>query len=70
MPQVMGAAGERGGGQLGAERGLAGGVPGAAVDRLAEHAAAGAAEQPPVRRGPGFSQVLAEHASIAKTDRS
>ena len=36
-----------GGGQVRAERGLAGGVPGAAVDRLAEHAAAGAAEQPP-----------------------
>jgi hypothetical protein len=49
VPQVVGAAGDRGGGQLRAERGLAGGVPGAAVDRFAEHAAAGAAEQPPVR---------------------
>jgi hypothetical protein len=44
-------AGERGGGPVRAERGLAGGVPGAAVDRLAEYAAASAAEQPPVRRG-------------------
>jgi hypothetical protein len=52
MPQVVGAAGECGGGQAGGERGLAGSVPGAAVDRLTEHAAAGTAEQPPVRRGP------------------
>jgi hypothetical protein len=32
MPQVIGTAGERGGGQVRAERGLAGGVPDAAVD--------------------------------------
>jgi len=62
VPQVIGAAGQRGGGQAGAEGRLAGSVPGAAVDRLAEHAAAGAAEQPPVRRGPERMQVLAEHA--------
>jgi len=48
MPQVIGTAGERGGGQVRAERGLAGGVPGAAVGGLAEHPAARAAEQPPV----------------------
>jgi hypothetical protein len=48
-------------GQVRAGRGLAG-VPGPAVGRLAEHAAAGAAEQPPVRFGPGFGRVLAEHA--------
>jgi hypothetical protein len=36
VPQVIGAAGERGGGQVRAERGLAGSVPDAAVDRLAE----------------------------------
>ena len=62
VPQVVGAAGERGGGQVRAERCLAGGVPGAAVDRLAEHAAAGAAEQPPVRRGAMVAEVTAEHA--------
>jgi STAS domain len=38
------AAGERGGGQFRAEGGLAGGVLDTAVDGLAEHAAAGAAE--------------------------
>jgi len=62
VPQVVGAAGQRGGGQVRAGRGLAGGVPGAAVDRLAEHAAPGTAEQPPIRCGPGSGQVLAEHA--------
>ena len=62
VPQVIGAAGEGGGGQAGTEGGPAGGVPGAAVNRLAEHAAPGAAEQPPVRRSPERTQVLAEHA--------
>jgi hypothetical protein len=62
VPQVIGTAGQRGGGQAGAERGLARGVPGAALDRLAEHATAGAAEQPPVRRDPERMQVLTEHA--------
>jgi hypothetical protein len=62
VPQVVGAAGQRGGGKAGAERCLAGGVLGAAVDRLAEHAAAGAAEQPPVRRGAMVAEVTAEHA--------
>ncbi len=60
VPQVVGAAGYRGGGQVRAERGPAGGVPGAAIDRFAENAAAGAAEQPPVRRGAEGVQVLAE----------
>jgi hypothetical protein len=32
VPQVIGTAGQRGGGQAGAEGGLAGGVPDAAVD--------------------------------------
>ncbi len=62
MPQVIRAAAERGGGQLRAERGLAGGVPGPAVDRFAEHAAAGAAEQPPVRRRPMIAQVAVQDA--------
>ena len=39
-----------------------GGVPGAAVDRLAEHAIAGAAEQPPIRRDAMVAAVTAEHA--------
>jgi len=59
MPQVVGAAGERGGGQVRAERGPAGSVPGAAVDRLAEHAAA---EQPAVGRAAVLVEVAAEHA--------
>lgn len=62
LPQVIGTVGQRGGGQAGAEGGLAGGVPDVVVDRLAEHAAAGAAEQLSVRRGPERVQVLAEHA--------
>jgi hypothetical protein len=61
VPQVIRAARQRRGGQFRAERGVAGGLPGAAVDRLAEHAAAGAGEQPPVRRGAELAQVLAEH---------
>ncbi len=44
MSQVIRAAGERGSGQLRTEGGLAGGVPGPAVDRFAEHAAADAAK--------------------------
>ena len=60
VPQVVRAAGERGGGQFRAERGLAGGAPGAAGDRHAEHSAAGATEQPPVRCGAELAQVLAE----------
>jgi hypothetical protein len=47
MPQVVGAASESGGGEVRAEGQGAGGVPGAAVDRFAEQAAAGAGEQPP-----------------------
>ncbi|HTQ93880.1 MAG TPA: hypothetical protein VMK84_30725 [Streptosporangiaceae bacterium] len=62
VPQVIGAAGERGDGQFRAEGGLAGGVPGAAVDRLVEHAGAGAAEQSPVRRGAMVAEMTAEHA--------
>ena len=45
VPQVVRAAGQWGGCLGGAERGLAGGMPDAAVDRFAERAAAGAAEQ-------------------------
>jgi len=52
VPQIRAAAGARGGGQFLAGRGLAGGVPGTAVDGLAEHAAADAAEQPSVTAGP------------------
>ena len=37
-------------------------MPGAAVDRFAEHAAAGAAEQPPVRGGAVVAEMTAEHA--------
>jgi hypothetical protein len=62
MPQVIRAAGERGGGQRRAEGDLAGGVPDTTIDRFAEYAAAGAAKQPPVRAGPEVEQVLAEHA--------
>ena len=47
---------------------LAAGVPGVAVDRLAEHAAAGAAEQLAVRRGPEGMQVLAERAGQDRRD--
>jgi len=54
VPQIRAAAGERGGGQFLAGRGLAGGVPGTAVDGLAEHAAADAAEQPSVTAGPAM----------------
>ena len=43
MPQVI-RADERGSGQFWAEGGLAGGIPGPAVDRFAEHAAAYAAQ--------------------------
>jgi hypothetical protein len=68
VPQVIAAAGQRRGSQAGAEGGLAGGVPGAAVDRFAEHAAAGAAEQPAVRRGPECMQVPGEHAGQDRRD--
>jgi predicted DNA-binding transcriptional regulator AlpA len=61
MPQVI-RAGERGGRQCRAEGDLAGGVPDTTIDRFAENAAAGAAEQPAVRAGPEVEQVLAEHA--------
>ena len=62
MPQVVGSAGERRGGQFRAERGLTGGVPDAPVGALAEDAATGATEQPPVRRSPELAQVLPEQA--------
>jgi hypothetical protein len=52
MPQVIGTAGERDGDQVRAERSLAGGVLGAAVDRFAEHAAAAAPAQPTIRAVP------------------
>ncbi len=57
VPQVVRAAGERGGGQFRSEGGLACGVPGAAVDGLAERAAAGAGEQPP--RAPSHEESRA-----------
>jgi hypothetical protein len=60
VPQVVGAASQAGGSQGEAERGGPGGVPGAAVDRFAEDAAAGAAEQPLVRGGPLAAQVVAQ----------
>jgi hypothetical protein len=69
VPQIVGAAGERGGGQVRAESGLAGGVPGAAVHGLAEDAAAGAAEQPAVRRAAVLVEVAAEHADQDRRDR-
>ena len=62
MPQVVGAARESSGGEVRAEGQGAGGVPGAAVDRFAEHAAARAGEQPPVRRCAVAAQVGAQHA--------
>ena len=62
MPQIVGAAGQWGGRQGRAERGLAGGMPGTAVDRFAERAAAGAAEQPAIRGGAELADVLAEQA--------
>jgi hypothetical protein len=40
VPQIVRPPGQRGGGQVGAECMIAGGVPGAAVHRFAEHAAA------------------------------
>ena len=60
VPQVVRPAGQAGGGQDGAERVAAGGMPGADVDRFAEHAAAGAAEQPPVGCRAEPVQVLAQ----------
>ena len=60
MPQVVRASGQRRSGQFRAERDLAGGVPDAAVGAFAEDAAAGSAEQPPVRCGPILAQVLPE----------
>ena len=69
MPQVVGSAGERRGGQFRAEPGLTGGVPDAPVGALAEDAAAGAAEQPPVRRSPELAQVLPEQAGQDRRDR-
>ena len=56
------AAGKRCGGQFRAERCLPGGTPSSAVAALAEHAAAGAAEQPPVWRGAELAEMAAEHA--------
>jgi hypothetical protein len=44
-----------GGGQVGAEAMVAGGVPGTAVDRFTEYAAA---QQPPIGCGPVVLQVL------------
>jgi len=69
MPQVVRAAGQRRGGQLRAECDLEGGAPDAAVGALAEDAAAGAAEQPPVRHGPGLAQVLPEQIGQDRRDR-
>src|ERR1019366_5113683 len=60
VPQVVRPAGERGGGQDWAERSVTGGVPDPAVQAFAEHAAAGAAEQPPVRRRAVITQVPAQ----------
>jgi hypothetical protein len=40
VPQIIGTAGQRGGGQVRAERGLAGGVPGAAIDQDGREGAA------------------------------
>ncbi len=69
MPQVVGSAGERRGGQFRAERGLTDGVPDAPVGALAEDAATGAAEQSAVRRGPVLAQVLPEQADQDRRDR-
>ena len=64
-----GAAGQRRGGQLPAERDLAGGTPDAVVGAFAEDAAAGAAEQPPVRCGPELAQVRPERVGQDRRDR-
>jgi len=62
MPPIVGAARESGGGEVRAEGQGSGGVPGAALDRFAEQAAAGVGEQPPVRCGAVAAQVGAQHA--------
>src|ERR1700720_2515770 len=59
VPQVVRPQGERGAGQNWAERSVAGGMPDPAVQAFAEHAAAGTAEQPPVRRRAVIAQVPA-----------
>jgi hypothetical protein len=61
VPQVIGLAHEFGGGQFWAERGQAGGVPDASVNRFAEYAAAGAAEQSAVRCGAVLVEVAPQH---------
>ena len=60
VPQVVRATGKRSGGQLRSERRLAGSVPDAAIDGFAEHAATGAAEQPPIRCGAELPEVTAK----------
>ena len=69
MPQVARAAGERRSRQFRAERDPAGGAPYAAVGAFAEHAAASAAEQPPIRRGPELAQVLPKQVGQDRQDR-
>jgi hypothetical protein len=57
VPQVR-PPGHHGGGWDGAQCAAAGGVPGTAVGRVGEHAAAASAEQPPSWPGPIVAQVL------------
>jgi hypothetical protein len=68
VPQVVGPAATGGGREAGAERGGAGGVPGAAVGALAEDAAASPAEEPPVFCGAEFAEVVAQESDKAGRD--
>jgi len=69
VPQIVGAAGQWGGRQGRAKRSLAGCMPDAAVDRLAEQAATGAEEQPPIQGGAELADVLPEQADQDWRDR-
>lgn len=57
---VPGAGGDLGRRVAGVQPQGQGGVPAAAIQAFAEHATAGAAEQPPVGRGPVVAQVLVQ----------
>ena len=69
MSQVVRAAGQRRGGQLQAEGDLTDGTRDAGIGAFAEDAAAGAAEQLPVRRGPELAQVLPKQVGQDRQDR-
>ena len=68
MAEVVGLSGQWGGGEFGAEGGVAGVMPGAAVAAFAEHAAPGAAEQAPVGRGAVIVQMSLQEGDEGRRD--